>query len=308
MASTEVDIKELLNAGAHFGHKTSRWHPKMAPYIHSKRGGSHIIDLTKTVEKLEVALNFLSRTVAGGKQVLIVGTKRQAQDIARKLADDTKMPFVVERWPGGLLTNQKTISGRIKHLKDLESKMESGELVNRYNKLEVQRFQEEIQRMNVMYGGIKDMAAKPGAIFIFDMVHDDNAIAEARKLHIPIVAISDTNADPSLVDFPIPANDDAIKALQLIADYVQAAIEDGRSKSTKAVDKTEAAEQPVQRMVKGAEDAMPAAKEEPKAEKAAEPKVEAKPAEAKAEKPAKPTAKTKKADKPAKPAAKKADK
>ena len=237
--ATNVDIKELLNAGAHFGHKTSRWHPKMAPYIHSKRNGSHIIDLTKTVEKLEEALNFITQVTSTGKQVLIVGTKRQVHDIAKQLADDTKMPYVVERWLGGMLTNSNTINVRIKHLKDLEAKMESGELANKYNKLEVQRFQEEIDFMNIQYGGIKDMNAKLGAVFVFDPTEDHNAVLEARKLNVPIIALTDSNADPSQVTFPIPCNDDAIKTLNLISDYVKQAIEDGRNKAAKPVDKTE---------------------------------------------------------------------
>jgi len=242
--ATDVDIKQLLEAGAHFGHKTSRWHPKMAPYIHSKRGGTHIIDLTKTVEGLETALDFLSQTASAGKQVLMVGTKRQAQDIVKKLAEDTKMPFVTERWLGGMITNWNTIGGRVKHLQDLENRMASGELANKYNKLEVQRFQEEIDQMNMLYGGIKEMAARPGAVFIVDIVNEINAVREARKLHIPIVAIVDSNADPSLVDYPIPANDDAIKTIQLICDYVQQAIEQGRAKQAKAApDKDEVAKE-----------------------------------------------------------------
>jgi small subunit ribosomal protein S2 len=231
-----VDIKQLLEAGAHFGHKTSRWHPKMAPYIHSKRDGTHIIDLTKTVSNLEEALSFLTRVTGDGKQVLVVGTKRQAQDIVRKLAEDTKMPFVTERWLGGMLTNWNTIGGRVKHLKELEEKMASGELANKYSKLEVQRFQEEIDQLNVLYGGIKEMHARPGAVFITDIVTDANAVREARKMNLPIVAIVDTNADPSLVTYPIPANDDAIKTIQLIADYVKSAIEAGKAK-VKATDK-----------------------------------------------------------------------
>lgn len=229
-----VDIKALLAAGAHFGHKTSRWHPKMAPYIHSKRGGSHIIDLTKTVEGLEEALAFISKTASEGKQVLFVATKRQAQDIVKEAAEEVKMPFVTERWLGGMLTNVATIQGRVKRLKDLETKMDSGELANKYSKLEVQRFQEEIDEMNRIYGGIKNMAAKPGAVFIIDVVNDVNAIREARKLGLPIVAIVDTNADPSQVDYPIPANDDAIKSIKLIVDYVKQAIEEGKSKNAKA--------------------------------------------------------------------------
>lgn len=244
MATVDVDIKKLLEAGAHFGHKTSRWHPKMAPYIHSKRGGSHIIDLTKTVDALEQALTFLSQTAAEGKQVLFVGTKRQAQDIVKQLAEDLKQPFVTERWLGGMLTNWPTISGRVKRLHDLETKMASGELANKYNKLEVQRFQEEIDAMNVLYGGIKNMAARPGAVFIFDVVHDVNAVKEARKLGLPIVALVDTNADPSVATYAIPCNDDALKTIQLIADYIKQAIEAGKAKIAKsAPDKEEAAKE-----------------------------------------------------------------
>jgi small subunit ribosomal protein S2 len=234
MATVDVDIKKLLESGAHFGHKTSRWHPKMAQYIHSKRGGSHIIDLTKTVEGLEKALPFITETVSQGKQVLFVATKRQAQDIVKKAAEDVKMPFVTERWLGGMLTNAPTMNGRVKHLKDLEAKMESGEFANKYSKLEVQRFQEEIDSMNKLYGGIKDMAVRLGAVFIIDITHDTNALKEARKLGVPVVALVDTNADPSLVDYPIPANDDAIRAIQLLTSYVVQAVELGKLKVAKA--------------------------------------------------------------------------
>lgn len=239
MATTDVDIKKLLEAGAHFGHKTSRWHPKMAPYIHSKREGSHIIDLTKTVEALEKALTFLNETAASGKQVLLVSTKRQAREKVKDVAVATGMPYVTERWLGGMLTNQETIGGRIKHLKDLESRMLSGELEARYSKLEVQRFQEEIDQMNHLYGGIKELAAKPGAVFVVDMLADANAVREAQKLGVPVVALADTNTDPSSVDYPIPSNDDAAKTINLILDYVQAAIEAGKGKAKKPADKTD---------------------------------------------------------------------
>ncbi len=241
MASVDVDIKKLLESGAHFGHKTSRWHPKMAEYIHSKRNGSHVIDLTKTVEGLENALSFLEQTATSGKQVLFVGTKRQGKDIVKKAAEDTDMPYVVERWIGGMLTNTATINGRIKHLKDLETKMDSGAFEAKYSKLEVQRFQEEIDDMNHMYGGIKHMAQRIGALYVIDVNEEMNAIKEARKLNVPIVAIVDTNADPSLINYPIPANDDAIKAIQLITDYVVTAVEAGKSKvkKTDTADKTE---------------------------------------------------------------------
>ena len=241
--SGEVDIKKLLESGAHFGHQTSRWHPKMSPYIHSKRDGAHIIDLTKTVDALNEALEFLTKTASAGKQILVVGTKRQAKDIVHKLADDTGMPYVTERWVGGMLTNQKTIGGRIKYLKDLETKLESGQLASKYNKLEVQRFEEEIERMNIMYGGIKDMAARVGAVFIVDIIHEANAVREARKLGIKTVAIVDTNADPSLIDYPIPANDDAIKTIQLITDYVGQAITAGKAKSKVTSDSKKATDE-----------------------------------------------------------------
>ncbi|HSX33905.1 MAG TPA: 30S ribosomal protein S2 [Candidatus Saccharimonadales bacterium] len=241
MATVDVDIKQLLEAGAHFGHKTSRWHPKMAPFIHSKRAGSHIIDLTKTVDGLDKALDFIAETVGQGKQVLFVATKRQAQDIVKQLAEDVKQPYVTERWLGGMLTNWNTMSVRLKHLHDLETKMDSGELASKYSKLEVQRYQEEIDAMNLLYGGIKNMAAKPGAVFIFDITADSNAVKEARKLGLPIVALVDTNADPSLVDYVVPCNDDAIKTLQLIADYLKQAVEAGKAKHAKdAPDKDEA--------------------------------------------------------------------
>lgn len=231
--AVKVDIKALLEAGVHFGHKTSRWHPKMAPYIHSKRQESHIIDLTKTVAGLEAALPFITEVVKNGKQVLMVGTKRQAKDIVRTAAESVKQPYVTERWMGGMLTNVDTVSGRIKHLKMLEKRMDSGELANRYSKLEVQRFQEEIDDLNKKYGGIKDLNGKPGVVFVTDVIEDANAIREAKKLNVPVVAMVDTNADPSVADYVIPANDDAIKGLKLIVDYVVAAIEEGKSTAEK---------------------------------------------------------------------------
>ncbi len=244
MAETTVDIKKLLEAGAHFGHQTSRWHPRMSQYIHSKREGSHIIDLTKTVEALDKALAFLADTVGAGKQVLLVSTKRQAKDKVKEVAIATGMPYVTERWLGGMLTNTATIGGRIKRLKDLESRMLSGELANRYSKLEVQRFQEEIDEMNFLYGGIKDMAAKPGAMFVVDIINDSIAVKEARKLGIPVVALVDTNGDPSLITYPIPSNDDATKTIDLIMEYVRQALEAGKKKTAKPADKTDTAEKP----------------------------------------------------------------
>ena len=233
-----VDIKALLEAGVHFGHKTSRWHPKMAPYIHSKRQDSHIIDLTKTVEGLEIALPFLTKVVAGGKQVLFVGTKKHTKDIVKSTAEALGQPYVTERWLGGILTNISTVGQQIKKLKDLEKRMVSGDLEKRYNKLEVQRFQEDIDALNVKYGGIKDLSGKPGALFVIDVIGDMNAIKEAKTLGIPVVAVVDTNADPTLIDYVIPGNDDAIKGIQLLLDYAAAAIREGAGSAEKLV-KTE---------------------------------------------------------------------
>lgn len=225
----DVDIKKLLESGAHFGHTTSRWHPKMAPYLHSKRAGNHIIDLTKTVEALEAVLPVISKTVASGKQVLIVGTKRQAKALVLQAAADTNMPFVVNRWVGGMLTNITTMNGRIKHLQDLENKMESGELANRFNKLEVQRFQEEIDQMNVLYGGIKDLHGKPGLVYVTDVVTDHLAVKEARRLGVPVIGVCDSNANPTGIDYVIPANDDALNAVKILLEYVVSAIAEGKA-------------------------------------------------------------------------------
>ena len=189
-----ADIKELLAAGAHFGHKTSRWHPKMAPYIHSKREGAHIINLEKTVEALDVALPELTKLAAKGKKILFVGTKKQLKDTVKEAAESVE---------------------------------------KRYNKLEVQRFQEEIDLLNERYGGIKEMAEQPVAVIVTDMIQDKNAVKEANTLNIPVFAICDTNTDPSEVAFPIPANDDAIKSVKLILDYFAAAIKEGKAKVAK---------------------------------------------------------------------------
>ena len=225
-----IDIKALLESGAHFGHKTSRWHPKMAPYIHSKRQGGHIINLEKTVEALEKALPELTKIAANGKKILFVGTKKQLKDITKASAESVNMPYVTVRWVGGTLTNVETINKQIKKLHDLERRMASGELEMRYSKLEVQRFQEEIDLLNERYGGIKEMNEQPAAIIVVDAIQDKNAIKEANSLKLPVFAITDTNVDPTNIDYRIPANDDAIKAVQLILDYMVAAIKAGEVK------------------------------------------------------------------------------
>lgn len=232
--TVSVDIKALLEAGVHFGHKTSRWHPKMAPYIHSKRQDNHIIDLTKTVAGLEVALPFLTKVAASGKPILFVATKKQTKEVVKEAAIALGQPYMTERWMGGSLTNVATITKQIKKLQDLERRMASGELEKKYNKLEVQRFQEEIDALEVKYGGIKNLNGKPGALFLIDVIGDLNAIREAKTIGVPVVALVDTNADPSIVDYVIPGNDDAIKGVKLIVDYVSAAIAEGQGKVVKA--------------------------------------------------------------------------
>ncbi len=228
--AVKADIKALFEAGVHFGHKTSRWHPKMAPYIHSKRQDAHIIDLVKTVEALDIALPFLTSVAASGKKVLYVGTKKQVKDIVKASAETAEQPYVTERWIGGMLTNVATITAQLKKLHDLEKHMDSGDFEKRYNKLEVQRFQEEIDELNRKYSGIKNLSGKPGALFVTDVIADANAIREAKTLGVPVVAIVDTNANPDDVDYVIPANDDAIKSVQILLDYVSAAIAEGTVK------------------------------------------------------------------------------
>ncbi len=227
--SVKVDIKQLLEAGVHFGHKTSRWHPKMAPYIHSKRQDSHIIDLAKTVEGLEKALPAITKAVEGGRKVLFVGTKKQVKEAVREAAESVNQPYVVERWVGGMLTNSATINQQIKKLKTLEKRMESGELAKRYSKLEVQRHAEEIESLNTKYGGIKDLMGRPGILFVTDAIADANAIREAKTLNIPVVAIVDTNVNPEGIDYVIPANDDAIKGVKLLLDYAVEAIKEAKA-------------------------------------------------------------------------------
>ena len=222
-------MKELLEAGAHFGHKTSRWHPKMAPYIHSKRQDTHIINLEKTVAGLEEALALTKKIVKDGKKILFVGTKKQLKAIVKEAAESVDMPYVTERWVGGTLTNVETVNRQIKKVKDLERRMKTGELEARYSKLEVQRFQEEIAVLNTRYGGIKDMTDQPAVIIVTDACEDKNAIKEAKTLHIPVIAICDTNVDPTDIDIVIPANDDSTKAEKLILDYFVEAIKSAKN-------------------------------------------------------------------------------
>ena len=222
-----VSMKQLLEAGVHFGHQTRRWNPKMAPYIFTERNGIYIIDLQKTVRKLEEAYMFVRDLSAEGKSVLFVGTKKQALDSIREEATRAGAHYVNARWLGGMMTNFNTIRGRIARLTQLK-KMEEDGTFDLLPKKEVIKLRHEIEKLEKFLGGIKDMEKLPGALFIVDPRKEKIAVAEARKLGIPIVAIVDTNCDPDEVDYVIPGNDDAIRAVKLIASTMANAIIEGR--------------------------------------------------------------------------------
>ena len=229
-----VSMKSLLEAGVHFGHQTRRWNPKMARYIFTERNGIYIIDLQKTVKKVEEAYSFLRETAAAGETILFVGTKKQAQDAIKEEATRANMFFVNERWLGGLLTNFKTIETRIKRLKELEKMAEDGTF-EVLPKKEVIGLRHEMDKLEKYLGGIKDMPKMPGAIVIVDPKKEKIAIQEAHKLGIPVVATVDTNCDPDEVDFPIPANDDAIRAVKLLISKLADAVIEG-AQDTEAVE------------------------------------------------------------------------
>lgn len=222
-----VSMKQLLEAGVHFGHQTRRWNPKMARFIFTERNGIYIIDLQKTVKKVEEAYAFLREVAANGQPVLFVGTKKQAQNSIKEEALRCNMFYVNERWLGGMLTNFRTIQTRIARLKELEAMFEDG-TTSQYTKKEVILMQRELEKLEKNLGGIKDMKKLPGAIFVIDSKKEEIAVSEARKLHIPVVATVDTNCDPDLIDFPIPANDDAIRAVKLLASKMADAVLEGR--------------------------------------------------------------------------------
>jgi small subunit ribosomal protein S2 len=220
-------MKQLLEAGVHFGHQTRRWNPKMATYIYMERNGIYIIDLQQTVKKFDEAYAFIKNTVADGKSVLFVGTKKQAQETIKEEARRCGMHFVNQRWLGGMLTNYKTIRQRVLRLKQLEQMEESGAM-DVLTKKEVARLLNEKERLERFLGGIKDMDKLPGAVFVVDPRKEKIAVAEARKLNIPVVAIVDTNCDPDEIDYVIPGNDDAIRAVKLISSRIADAVLEGR--------------------------------------------------------------------------------
>ncbi|MFC2767333.1 MAG: 30S ribosomal protein S2 [Mitsuokella sp.] len=221
-----ISMKQLLEAGVHFGHQTRRWNPKMAKYIFTERNGIYIIDLQKTVRKVDEAYAFLRSVAESGKSILFVGTKKQAQEAIREEATRANMFYVNERWLGGMLTNFQTIQKRVSRLKELEQ-MEADGTFDVLTKKEVQILRHEMEKLEKYLGGIKEMKKLPGALFVVDPRKERIAVAEARKLHIPIVAIVDTNCDPDEIDYVIPGNDDAIRAVKLLTGSMADAVQEG---------------------------------------------------------------------------------
>lgn len=226
--TTEVTMKALLEAGVHFGHQTKRWNPKMRPYIFTERHGIHIIDLQQTVGLLEEACNFVSDLAASGSRVIFVGTKKQAQDTVRTESARCGQYFVDRRWLGGTLTNFVTIRSRLRYLADLETQFETGQ-IQALPKQEQILKERELSRLRLSLGGLKDMNQLPGAIFVIDPKREHIAIAEAQRLGVPIIAMVDTNCDPDMIDYVIPANDDAIRSVRLITSRIADAILEGRT-------------------------------------------------------------------------------
>ncbi len=225
--SSIVSMKSLLEAGVHFGHQTRRWNPKMAPYIYTERNGIYIVDLQKTVRKLEEAYNFVRDLSADGKSLLFVGTKKQAQDAIREEAQRCGQYYVNARWLGGMMTNFKTMRTRVDRLHQLKTMQEDGTF-DMLPKKEVMKHLGEIAKLEKYLGGVENMKALPGALFIVDTRKERNAIAEAHKLGIPVVAIADTNCDPDEIDYVIPGNDDAIRAIKLISSIMANAMLEGK--------------------------------------------------------------------------------
>jgi len=226
---SQAELKEMLAAAVHFGHQTHKWNPKMKRYLYGVRDGIHIFDLQKTFDMQQKALTFLQTTVEEGKTVLFVSTKQQAASLVEGVAKKCNMPYVTYKWIGGLLTNFSTVKDRIKYFLDLTDKKETGEF-EKYTKKEVSILKKDLEKLETAFGGLKNMTKKPDVIFVVDCVRDNIAIKEAKKLKIPVVGITDSNADPDEVDYPIPGNDDAVKSLKYFLSKVEDAILNVRSK------------------------------------------------------------------------------
>ena len=242
-------VKELVDSGIHFGHRTSNWHPKMKPYIYGKKNGIHILDVRETVKGLLLAKKFVTKVVGSGKDVLFVGTKRQARPALEQFCSEAEQPYVIERWLGGTLTNFSTIRSRLKRLEELESLM-AGEEWAHYSKKMASQLGRERRKIDRNLGGIRTMDRLPGAVFVIDVQREHNALMEAKKLGIPTIALLDTDSNPGEVDLPIPGNDDAMRSIELVVKELMAAVEEGKSAraaSREGVDVEEAGDQPKRR-------------------------------------------------------------
>jgi small subunit ribosomal protein S2 len=226
---SKVSMRQMLEAGVHFGHQTRYWNPKMAPYIFGHRNKIHIINLEKSLPLFNDSMNFIGKLASNGGKVLFVGTKRSARDAVREEAERCGMPFVNHRWLGGMLTNFKTIKQSIKRLKELEAMNADGSLDKKFNKKEALGLRREMEKLERSLGGIKDMGGVPDAMFVIDVGHEDIAVKEARTLGIPVIGVVDTNNSPDGVDYVIPGNDDAIRAIQLYTQGASAAVLEGKT-------------------------------------------------------------------------------
>jgi small subunit ribosomal protein S2 len=224
-----ISMRQMLEAGVHFGHQTRYWNPKMAPYIFGDRNKIHIVNLEKTLPLFNDAMNFVGKLASNGGKILFVGTKRSARDTVREEAERCNMPYVNYRWLGGMMTNFKTIKQSIKRLKDLEAMVEDGSIEKKFNKKEALGLRREMEKLNRSLGGIKNMNGIPDAMFIIDVGHEKIAIREAKSLGIPVIGVVDTNNSPDGIDYVIPGNDDAIRAIQLYTQGVSAAVLEGRT-------------------------------------------------------------------------------
>ena len=232
----EISLLDMLKSGVHFGHQTKRWHPKMKPFIFTVRNGVHIIDLEKTLEKLKQALSFIEKLTQEGKNILFVGTKKQISGITKKYAKECQMPYVDRRWLGGTFTNFGAVQNLTKKYKDLKSKKETGEL-KKYTRKEQLKFDEEIEKLEKLVGGIAQMNKLPEAVLIFDVKKEKTCLREALKKNIPVIALVDTNVNPQGIDYVIPANDDAIKSIELMAKTVTKTINEAKSTAPKEENK-----------------------------------------------------------------------
>lgn len=228
----EITLLELLKSGVHFGHQTSKWHPKMKPYIYSSRNGVHIINLEITAAKLKEALDFVEEIVSQGGLILFLGSKRQAKEIVSKHAKDCGMPYLNEKWLGGTFTNFSNISKLVKKLKELRGEFQSGE-IEKYSKKERSVFHVELEKLERLIGGIENMDKLPSAIYVIDTKQEKTAVRESRKKGVTVVAIADTNVDPNLIDYPIPGNDDATKSIELLTSLIAEAVKAGQAKAEK---------------------------------------------------------------------------